>query len=274
MGDENIPPVDPELLPPMPHHTLGWLLAFDGALGVLGIFSAIAQVACLIHVYRTGRPYWWFWVILWFPVVGVGAYLLFELRPGWGKINWRSILWKLKSRAERIRILREQLEDSSTVSNRLLLAEELFAAGRYDEVCELLSDGLRGAFATDAEMLLQLAEAHLTAGRIDAAEAALARMEDERSRDVQFRRKLLEARILAQRGEVAAAEPRFRALLSPNRSEAPRYYLGDMLITAGRREEGERLLRQILDQYRSGTAVWRAHEREWQAAARNRLKQR
>lgn len=161
-----------------------------------GIISAIAQVACLIHVYRTGRPYWWFWVILWFPGIGVGAYLLLELRPGWGKINWRSILWKLKSRAERIRILREQLEDSSTVANRLLLAEELFNAGRYDDVCQLLSEGLRGAFATDAEMLLQLAEAHLTAGRIDDASAALGRMEDERSRDVQFRRKLLDARIL------------------------------------------------------------------------------
>ena len=271
MGDENIPAVDPEGLP---WYSLGWLVAFNSALGVFGIISAIAQVACLIHVYRTGRPYWWFWVILWFPGIGVGAYLLLELRPGWGKINWRSILWKLKSRAERIRILREQLEDSSTVANRLLLAEELFNAGRYDDVCQLLSEGLRGAFATDAEMLLQLAEAHLTAGRIDDASAALGRMEDERSRDVQFRRKLLEARILAQRGEVAAAEPRFRELLSPNRSEAPRYFLGDMLITAGRREEGERLLQQILDQYRSGTAVWRAHEREWQAAARARLKQR
>ena len=51
--------------------------------------------------------------------------MLFEVRPAWGKLNWDSLLWRLKSSDERIRIRREQMEDSGSMKNRLRLADEL-----------------------------------------------------------------------------------------------------------------------------------------------------
>src|SRR5688572_13541578 len=77
----------------------GWVFAFMGPIVLL------AQLACLIHVIRTGRPYWWLWVIFGFPLVGLAAYVLLEVRPSWAKGDFHSLMWRLKSPQERIRIL-------------------------------------------------------------------------------------------------------------------------------------------------------------------------
>ena len=31
------------------------------------------QIACVIHLLRTGRPYWWLWIIFAIPLIGVAA---------------------------------------------------------------------------------------------------------------------------------------------------------------------------------------------------------
>ena len=36
------------------------------------------QIACLIHAGRTGRPYFWFMIILFVPGLGIIAYLVVE----------------------------------------------------------------------------------------------------------------------------------------------------------------------------------------------------
>src|SRR5260221_14004145 len=42
----------------------------------------LAQIACLIHAGRTGRPYYWFLIILFAPGLGILAYLAVEVLPG------------------------------------------------------------------------------------------------------------------------------------------------------------------------------------------------
>ena len=42
----------------------------------------LAQIACLIHAGRTGRPYFWFMIILFVPGLGILAYLAVEVIPG------------------------------------------------------------------------------------------------------------------------------------------------------------------------------------------------
>ena len=42
----------------------------------------LIQIACLIHAGRTGRPYFWFMIILFVPGLGILAYLAVEVIPG------------------------------------------------------------------------------------------------------------------------------------------------------------------------------------------------
>src|SRR5688572_1418518 len=157
-------------------------LPFDGVvLSILGPILLAAQIACIIHVIRTGRPYWWIWLIFGIPLIGLAAYIYLEVRPNIGKLGIQSLLWRLKSSKERIAIRREQLTESSTVRNRLALADELHDAGRFDDECDVLADGLRGAFKDDATLLMRLSQAHLEADRAARAEEILNKTVPERS---------------------------------------------------------------------------------------------
>jgi hypothetical protein len=248
-------------------------LPFDGlVLTILGPIVFVAQVACIIHVIRTGRPYWWIWLIFGIPLVGLAAYLYLEVRPTLGKLGIESLLWRLRSAKERIAIRRAQLEESSTVRNRLALADELHDAGRFDDECDVLADGLRGAFKDDATLLMRLAQAHLEADRAARAEEIVSKTVPERSADSQQQFALLKARIQARTGRGAEAERTFEEMGAKRKSEAPRYYYAEYLLRQGRRDEAIAILRDILLQYRRGTVVWRFQERKWYYAAKKLLK--
>jgi hypothetical protein len=248
-------------------------LPLDGwVLSIVGPIVFVAQIACIIHVLKTGRPYWWIWLIFGIPLIGLAAYIYLEVRPNIGKLGIQSLLWRLKSSRERIAIRREQLEESSTVRNRLALADELHDAGRFDDECDVLADGLRGAFKDDATLLMRLSQAHLEADRAARAEEILNKTTPERSADSQQNYALLKARIQGRTGRGAEAERTFQEMGAKRKSEAPRYYHAEYLLRQGRRDEAMAILHDILLQYRRGTVVWRHQERKWYYAAKKLLK--
>jgi hypothetical protein len=250
---------------------LDWLYG-SALMPVLGPVILAIQIACVIHLLRTGRPYWWLWIIFVIPLIGVAAYIYLEVRPTWGKLDLDSILWKFKSHEQRIAILGERLEESSTVKNRLALAAELHEARQFDRECQVLEGGLRGAFKDDVTLLLRLAEAQLEAGRAAESKQIVDQVVLPRSPDVQLQHALLKARTLARLGQDAEAEPALKELVGRKSSEAPRFYYAEFLISQGRQEDGKRILHDILRQYRRGTVVWRHQERRWFYAAKKLLK--
>lgn len=277
-GDPPLPPFDPAdpgfdpSLAPHGMPDLGPLGVYWWLLASFGWLLFPLQIFCIVHVVRTGRPYWWIWIILAGSFIGVAAYLIVEVRPSFGKLDWQALWWRLKSSAQRIAHRREQLEYAPTVKNRFLLAEELHNAGQLDEECEVLAGGLQGAFKDDAETLLRLSQAHLEAGRVDEAAKIYARITPDRSSEFQGRYKLQQARLLGAKGENIKAETMFQDLLKQRRSEAPRYYLAEFLIATRRGPEGTKILRDILYQYRHGTRVWRHQESQWYFAAKRALR--
>ena len=247
-------------------------LAWQGSLmAAIWPLVLLAQIACVIHVIRTGRPYWWIWILFVVPLIGLAAYLYIEVRPTLGKHWLQNLLWKLKSPRQRIDLLESQLAESTTVRNRLSLADELHAANQFDRECEVLSEGLRGAFKDDATLLMRLSEAHLEAGRVDQAAELLAKTVPEKSPDSQLQYALLKAR-LASRQDQPDAERLFQELVNKKRSEGPRYYFAEHLLSRGRRDEATGILKDILHQYRRGTVVWRFQEQKWYYAAKRLLR--
>jgi hypothetical protein len=246
----------------------GFALLWTVAWGV----GIILQLGCIVHVLKTGRPYYWIFVLFWFSYLGVAAYLFFEVKPTAGKFNLQSLLWRMKSADQRIAVRAQGVEFSGTIRNRLLLADELHAAGRHEQECQVLSEGLRGAFKDDAQLLMRLAEAQLEAGQVDAAIISTDAIVPERTSDFLMRLKLLRARILSLKGQPEEADGLFQELIALRRSEAPRYYYAQHLLANEQRMPGVRLLVDILHQYRRGTPVWRHQEQRWYRAAKRLLK--
>ncbi|MGI8977761.1 MAG: hypothetical protein ACR2FY_00905 [Pirellulaceae bacterium] len=203
----------------------------DSLVSVGGILLLAVQVVCVIHILRTGRPYWWIWIIWCIPLLGLAAYLYIEVRPSLRKFDLQSLLWNFKSSPERIRILQQCLEKTTTIRNRLALADELRRAKQYDQECQVVEAGLRGPFSNDGQLLLRLAEANLEAGRNQEADLLFSKIVPERSSDFVLRHKLLKARILGSLGKDEEAEPIFRELVASKKSEAPRYYFALYLLS-------------------------------------------
>ena len=47
----------------------------------LGILLVLAQITCAVHVVRTGRNYYWIYIVVFVPVVGMAAYFIAEMLP-------------------------------------------------------------------------------------------------------------------------------------------------------------------------------------------------
>jgi hypothetical protein len=118
---------------------------------------------------------------------------------------------------------------------------------------------------------MRLAEAHLEAGRVEQAAELLVKTVPEKSPESQLQFALLKAR-LASLQHRPDAEQLFQELISKKRSEGPRYYYAEYLVARGRRDEANRILKDILHQYRRGTVVWRYQEHKWYHAAKRLLR--
>jgi hypothetical protein len=236
-------------------------------LGSIGLVTIGLQIACLIHALKSGRPYYWFWIIIAFPVIGIAAYFFVEIRPNFRRVNWNAIRWRFTGREERIRVLRQNLDHSSTIRNRYRLADELIDNGQSDLACQVLIDGKSGVYADDAELLLRIALCHLDSNRPQDAHAILEQIKPLQSADYQFQYRLAKARVLAD-SQATNAEESLKTLTSPHRNEGPHFYLARYLIQCDRSAEGKQILEDIFARFRRGTTVWRFQEQAWYQRAK------
>lgn len=247
------------------------VFAFPWAFTSIAGVSLILQLYCLVHVIRSGRPYYWFWVILWFPFLGSLAYLFLEVKPRGLKLNWNDIRWRFTSPMERIRILREVFDNSPTMKNRYRLADELSSHGQSAEACDLLVEGMCGPFADDLDLMLRVTEAQLDCGRVDDAFKLVSKITPGKSSEAVARYQLIQARALSDTGRADEAEKLFTELMKSRRSEAPAYYYAQLLLHADRKEDANQVLHDILHRYRRGTTVWRYQEKRWYMASKQLL---
>jgi hypothetical protein len=129
----------------------------------LGLLILGAQVLCAIHVVRAGRPYWWIFLIVMVPAVGVIVYLAVELLPGLlgsrGARQAVSGAAKIFDPGRGLREARRQVEISPSAQNKSALANELLLAGQPEASVALYREALTGIHATDPALMLGLARA-------------------------------------------------------------------------------------------------------------------
>lgn len=165
---------------------------------VLIALTAVIQAFFIYHVYRTGRPYWWAFVILSFPVIGCVAYYAVEVFPG--SREHRSarraagqVARAFNPSGELKRRL-ELLAVCPSVSNKIAAAEEFMRCGVFGQAVHLYQEALTGPHADDPNLLLGLARAHVNNATYPQAKDALAQL-----REVDQRYRPDEARLLMAR---------------------------------------------------------------------------
>lgn len=235
---------------------------------VLAAIPVILDLLCLIHVYRTGRPVWWYMIIVGFPVFGAVAYLLIEVLPSSGGSHVAKRVIKAVDPSVDLKARIREVERCGSLDNKAGLANELIDSGQFDEAIGLYRSCLVGQHENDLALQFGLAEAYFYK---QDADNAIIWLDKVIAQEPWFRSgeaKLLRARALAgaQRGTEALAQ--YEAILEHFAGEEARCRYAVLLAALGRADDAERVLREAEKRAELSGRQYARYNREWLKGAR------
>lgn len=217
---------------------------------LIGAIVLLIQFSFAFHALRTGRPYWWIFIIMAFPVMGCMIYYFVEIFPTSRESRQahkaaRKLIRKLQPDAE-LKRRAQELEICGSVDNKMALAEECFHHQMYGEAIALYESCLQGAFSADGAILFGLARAACENGDWNKLEAALAKLAADSPKTRPQEVRLLSARLLEGRGETEAALAAYRGLIPDYVGLEARYRYGELLGKAGQQEAALVMYNEVL----------------------------
>jgi hypothetical protein len=235
------------------------------------ILSIAIQAGLIIHVIKTGRNQIWIWVLALLSYAGIIAYVAVEIIPDLFRSRTAQRTARGFKRAmdptADLRRYESEARLTGNVSGRQRYAEELTRHGRYDEAIAQYREALTGLYAHDPNLLLGVAQAQFAKGDATAARMTL---DDLIRLNPDFRSPqghLLYARALEQEGNITKALEEYQVLAPayPGAEAAVRY--AQLLKAQGRREEAQKVARELLEQARIAPAHYRKAQKSWLDAA-------
>jgi hypothetical protein len=240
---------------------------------LIGI-TVLIQFCFAFHALKTGRPCWWIFVIMSFPVMGCVIYYFVEVFPGSREHRSahkavRKIAKALQPDADLKRRI-EELEVCGSTDNVIAVAQECMNHQMFDEAMRLYENCLSGAFSNDSTLLYGLLRATVEAKEWDKAESALDKLRKAAPKHHPNEVALLEARILDGRGATDAALAAYRELLPVFVGLEARYRYGNLLSRLGQHEAALHVFNDLVAHAKRFTSAIE-DERQWVDAARQAI---
>ena len=221
---------------------------------LLGLIPIALQLLLVIHVIKTGRSFYWIYLLVFLPLVGGLAYLIVEVLPDVGRSralrSAGSAAGRLINPTRRLRELESLVRVQDTVRNKQELAEEYLACGMHAAAAELLSSCRTGIYANDPDIRRRLACALLEGAKAEQAREILDGLA------AQGGLQSLSDRLLHLRAREATGTeelPAFRELYQADRGLEAGYWYVAALVRAGRTDEARAVvddMREQLKRYR------------------------
>jgi hypothetical protein len=230
------------------------------------------QIACLIHAGRTGRPYFWFMIILFVPGLGILAYLVVEMIPGLLRGRAAARLSQTVSAGldptRQYRELARAVETVPSVANFRALADECVRLERHEEAIDLYKSALTGMHVTEPGVMLGLATAEFRKGDAEAASATLDRLFAANPDFSSAEADLLAACILEARGRLPEALSAYERLCATYPGEEAKGRMALLLQRTGAEQRAGAIFAEIRKSVERGPAFYRRAQREWYEIAR------
>jgi hypothetical protein len=241
---------------------------------IIGAIVVLIQFCFAFHVLKTGRPYWWIFIIMAFPVMGCVIYYFVEVFPGSREARKasraaRALAKALEPDAD-LRRRAEALAICGSVDNRIALAGECMSHRMYDDAARLYESCLNGTYASDGVLLFGLAKAAVEGGNWQKAQSAIGGLKASAPKLRPLDRRLLEARVLEGRGDNDAALAVYRELLPAFVGLEARYRYGRLLLRLGRQEAAMEMFNEVL-KHAKRFASSIEDEEQWASAARQAI---
>jgi hypothetical protein len=242
---------------------------------ILGAIVLLIQGCFAYHALKTGRPYWWLFVIMGFPVMGCVLYYFIEVFPTSRESRKAEKAVRAIARSfDPDKSLREKvanLEDCGSVDNRLMLARSCMDRALYRDAASLYRSCLSGVHETDPAIRHGLASALLGAEQFNEAQASAQALRQShpsyRAAEVQ----LIAARALEGSGRLDEALAEYRVLADVYSGEEGRWRFGALLARMGRADEAKEVFRRMLRNAERLPEHYREAQNEWLALARGQM---
>jgi hypothetical protein len=236
----------------------------------------LIQMALVVHVFRTGRPVYWAFIIFFLPAVGAIAYFIVELLPDLaggirGQRAIRSVKKALNPGAE-LRQRERQLGLSRSVDAARHLARELKESGRYAEAIEHYENALTGLYEHDPDLLLGLAEAQFGEGRFEDAQRTLERLNEKNPEYRSGPAHLLYARTLQKNGDLDGAEHEYGTVAKYFAGAEANVRYARLLEELGKNDQALTHYEEVLLSAEVAPRHYRKAQRKWIGEARESAK--
>jgi len=237
-----------------------------------GLYTPILllQVFCVYHAYRNHAEHRWYWLIIFFPLIGCIIYLAYTFN---NKATLKTLAENVKEVVisnYRLEQLEKALRFSDNFKNKINLADAYIENGRYQDAIGLYSGCLQGFMSDDPSVRMKLLQAHFMNAEYDTAVECGNKLESEKSFN-QSEERVTYAWSLFQTGEADKAESIFtdmdrsytnyyqrseycKFLLKREKSEFAKEKLSNLLEEFDQMQDTERRLkknihREIRDLY-------------------------
>ena len=242
----------------------------------LAIALFLFDVIFIVHAAKTGRFSPWGYLILLLPGVGVLAYILVVLLPEWlgsaqGHKARRRVVNTLDPEKQ-YRKLADDLAISDTIANRVDLAEECLALGKFEEAHTHYANVLGRPLGDEPAYALGKAGAEFG---LACPQDAIATLDQLRERWPDYQSAdghLLYARSLEGCGRDNEALEEYRALADYYPGQEARVRWAMLLAQKGLDQEAKRICADVLTQMRRAPKYVRKVQAEWIAAAERMLR--
>lgn len=240
---------------------------------ILGGVVLLIQLCFAYHALKTGRPYWWLFVIMAFPVMGCVLYYFIEVFPASPESRKAQKAARAIAKAldpdKDLRSRVADVEACGSVENRLALARECMGEAMHAEAAALYRSCLSGIYESDPEIRYGLAAALLQDAKPDEAFAIAQRLRASHSTFRPSEVGLIVARALEAADRLEEALKEYGVLADTYPGEEGRWRYGALLARMGRIAEARdvfaRMLRnaeRLPEHYREAQKNWLERARE------------
>lgn len=241
---------------------------------IIGAIVVLIQFCFAYHVLKTGRPYWWIFIIMAAPVMGCVVYYFVEVFPGSREQRRanraaRAIAKALEPDAD-LKRRAEELAICGSLDNKLALAAECMNSRMYEDAAKLYESCLNGAYESDGAILFGFAKASVESGDWRKAAGAIERLKEAAPKTRPLEVRLLEARMLEGRAETDAALAVYRELIPAFVGLEARYRYGSLLRRLGKHEASTEMFNQVLKHAKRFASSIEEEER-WAEAAKEAI---
>jgi len=225
------------------------------------------QVACGIHVVRTGRQMYWLWIIIIAPFIGSLIYTIVEMGPELLRSRQAATAHEkaisIIDPDRRLRLLMDNLDTAESAQNKHAVAEEYLRRNEPRKALPLLESAATGLYKDDPMILMTLAQAQFGCGMFRQATDTL---DEIKTKNPQFESAdghLLYARGLEAQQRNDEARGEYAAVINyfPGAEARVRYAL--FLQKQGEAEQARRIFQDVVRSFEKAGKVFIRDQREW-----------